>query len=223
MILYDLPVSSFGAKIRAVLALKGVTAERRTPPDGYGSAAYRAIVATGKIPALVLDDGGVLMESSAIAEWLEEAFPQPSLLPGDPRARAGMRALSAYADTALDPPLRACFAAPPAEVAAPHLDRFEARLPIWEQLLDADGPFAAGPAPTLADTYPPFVALMAEVILPAYGRSFTPGPRWARAQAAAAAHPALGPVIAGYRAAVTDWAAARYALVRTPGRSPTSG
>jgi glutathione S-transferase len=223
MILYDLPVSSFGAKIRAVLALKGLAAERRTPPEGYGSAAYRAIVPTGKIPALVLDDGAVLMESSAIAEWLEEAFPQPALLPGDARARARIRALAAYADTALDPPLRACFAAPPPEAAAPNLERFVARLPIWEALLDAEGPFAAGAAPTLADSYPPFVALMAEAILPAYAYAFTPGPRWARAQHAAATHPALGPVIAGYRAAVTEWAAARYALVRTPGRSPTSG
>jgi glutathione S-transferase len=223
MILYDLPVSSFGAKIRAVLALKGVAAERRAPPDGYGSAAYRAIVPTGKIPALVLDDGAILVESSAIAEWLEEEFPSPPLLPGDTRARARLRALCAYADTALDPPLRACFAAPPPETAAPQLERFESRLAIWDSLLDARGPFAAGAEPTLADAYPPFVALMAEVILPAYGRAFTPGPRWTRAQQAAASHPALGPVIAGYRAAVTQWAAARYAPLRTPGRSPTSG
>lgn len=223
MILYDTPISSFGAKIRAVLALKGVDAERRAPPDGYGSAAYRAIVPTGKIPALLLDDGTVLMESSAITEWLEEEFPSLPLLPGDPRARARLRALAAYADTALDPPLRACFAAPAPEMAAPLLDRFENRLPIWEQLLDACGPFAGGAAPTLSDTYPPFVWLMAEAILPAYGRAFAPGPRWTRAQAAAAAHPALGPVIAAYRDAVTAWAATRYAALRTPARSPTSG
>jgi glutathione S-transferase len=223
MILYDLPASSFGAKIRAVLALKGVAAERRAPPDGYGSPAYQAIMPTGKIPALVLDDGVVLMESSAIAEWLEEEFPFPPLLPGDARARARLRALCAYADTALDPPLRACFAAPPPEAAAPHLDRFESRLRIWDSLLDAQGSFAAGAAPTLADTYPPFVALMAAAILPAYGRGFAPGPRWARAQAAAASHPALGPVMTAYHEAVTAWAAQRYAPLRTTGRSPTSG
>jgi glutathione S-transferase len=214
MLLYDLPVSSFGAKIRAVLALKGVAVERRTPPDGYGSGAYRAIVPTGKIPALVLADGTVLMESSAIAEWLEEEFPQPALLPGSRRERARLRSLAAYADTALDPPLRGCFAAPAPGIAAPLLDRFEARLPIWDALLDAAGPFAGGAAPSLADAYPPFVALMAEAILPAYGRRFAPGPRYARQLAACAAHPALGAVIAGYRAAVGAWAEARYAGLR---------
>lgn len=94
MILYDLPISSCGAKARIAFALKGVAVESRPPPDGYGSPAYRAIVPAGTIPALV-DGDFVLSESIAILEWIEESYPSPCLLPGDVRARARIRQMAA--------------------------------------------------------------------------------------------------------------------------------
>ena len=55
MILYTRPISSFGLKVRFTLAAKGLEAELREPPDGYGSAAYRRISPLGKIPALIAE------------------------------------------------------------------------------------------------------------------------------------------------------------------------
>ncbi len=46
------------------------------------------------IPALIEDDGNVLYQSLAILEYLNEVYPEPPLLPADPRGRARVRALS---------------------------------------------------------------------------------------------------------------------------------
>ncbi|NDY92608.1 glutathione S-transferase family protein [Ideonella livida] len=54
-----------------------------------------AVSPTGKVPALVLDDGTVVWDSLAIAETLAERFPQAGLWPADPAARAHARAVSA--------------------------------------------------------------------------------------------------------------------------------
>jgi hypothetical protein len=77
---YTTPVSNFAAKVEIALRLKGMAFEAVPPPGGYGSAAYKAIVPAGTIPAIV-HDGLVLAESETIVEYLDEAFPEPPLLP----------------------------------------------------------------------------------------------------------------------------------------------
>jgi glutathione S-transferase len=57
--------------------------------------AYRDRSVTAKIPALE-HDGFWVAESSAIAEYLDDAFPPPRLLPPDVRARARARQLMAW-------------------------------------------------------------------------------------------------------------------------------
>ena len=52
----------------------------------------------GKVPTIV-DNGFAIWESSAIAEYLEERYPQKSLLPGDAKQRANARRLVAEADS----------------------------------------------------------------------------------------------------------------------------
>jgi len=47
------------------------------------------------VPALVEGDEPALTQSMAILEYLEEVWPQPALLPPDPRGRARVRSLSA--------------------------------------------------------------------------------------------------------------------------------
>ena len=95
--------------LRIVLVNKSVPFEEREPPGGYRSAAYRAIVPTGTMPAID-DDGFVLSESEAIAEYLEEKFPVPRMLPDTPRERATARFLSRFHDLHLEPQVRALFA-----------------------------------------------------------------------------------------------------------------
>ncbi|MEX1109325.1 MAG: glutathione S-transferase family protein [Dongiaceae bacterium] len=52
----------------------------------------------GKVPTIV-DNGFAIWESSAIAEYLEERYPQKSLLPGDAQQRANARRIVAEADS----------------------------------------------------------------------------------------------------------------------------
>jgi maleylacetoacetate isomerase/maleylpyruvate isomerase len=46
------------------------------------------------LPALVDGDGPALFQSIAILEYLDEVYPQPPLLPADPRGRARVRGLA---------------------------------------------------------------------------------------------------------------------------------
>lgn len=55
---------------------------------------YLAVNPMGLIPALRLDDGTVLTQSTAILEWLEETFTDVPLLPADPLQRARIRAMT---------------------------------------------------------------------------------------------------------------------------------
>ena len=54
---------------------------------------YRALNPQGLVPALETPDG-VLTQSSAILEWLEECHPEPPLLPREPGERAVVRAMA---------------------------------------------------------------------------------------------------------------------------------
>ena len=106
--LYDLPISSYGCKTRILLRHKNLSWRRVTPPDGYGSAAYCQIVPAGTIPALD-DNGFIICDSEAIAEYINEIQPDPAMLPAEPRARATARALSRFHDSRIEPVLRAYF------------------------------------------------------------------------------------------------------------------
>lgn len=55
--------------------------------------AYTSINPQHQVPALELDDGTVLIQSIAILEYLDEAYPEKPLLPDDPVQRGQCRAL----------------------------------------------------------------------------------------------------------------------------------
>jgi maleylpyruvate isomerase len=89
--------SSAAYRVRLALALKGLpyagiahdlrTGEQRTD-------AFLALQPQGLVPVLEGPDG-VLIQSPAILEWLEERYPDPPLLPGDAAGRAMVRAMMA--------------------------------------------------------------------------------------------------------------------------------
>ena len=106
--LYDLPISSYGCKIRILLRHKGLKWTSIPPPDGYGSDAYCKLVPSGTIPALN-HDGFIIGESEAIAEYINELVPNPLMLPDGIQDRATCRALSRFHDTRIEPLLRAYF------------------------------------------------------------------------------------------------------------------
>ena len=106
--IYNVPVSTYTAKLRVTLRNKGLAWEELPPPGGYGSPEYKAIVPSGNIPALV-HDGFMLADSEAIAEYLNEAFPEVPMLPADLRQRAKAREFGRLHDTRLEPNVRALF------------------------------------------------------------------------------------------------------------------
>jgi maleylpyruvate isomerase len=83
-------------RTRIALNIKGVKCAQAPVELREGeqkSPAYLALNPQGLVPALETPDG-VLTQSSAILEWLEERYPQPPLLPDAPRDRAIVRAMA---------------------------------------------------------------------------------------------------------------------------------
>ncbi len=83
-------------RTRIALNIKGVD-YRQEPVDlrkGWQkSAAFMALNPQGLVPALECEDG-VLTQSPAIIEWVEERYPEPPLFPGDRAGRAVVRAMA---------------------------------------------------------------------------------------------------------------------------------
>src|SRR4051794_13395726 len=84
-------------RVRIALGLKGVAVRpvfHHLRRGEQRDAAYLALNPQGLVPALELDDGTVLTQSLAIIEWLDDAYPEPKLLPADPVRRARVRAFA---------------------------------------------------------------------------------------------------------------------------------
>jgi glutathione S-transferase len=88
MILYDAPRCPYCARVRIVLAEKGVGYETVEIDLGDRPAWLYAKNPSGRVPVLEEDGGFVLPESPVIMEYLEERYPEPPLWPADPAERA---------------------------------------------------------------------------------------------------------------------------------------
>lgn len=106
--IYAVPVSVYNAKLRILLNNKGIPFTELPPPGGYGSADYKALIPSGNLPAMVHDDL-TLADSEAIAEYIEEAFPDIAMLPASVALRAKAREKSRLHDTRLEPSVRAIY------------------------------------------------------------------------------------------------------------------
>ena len=119
--IYSVPISLYCAKLRIILRHKKLEWNEQPPPGGYGSDEYKTIVASGNLPALV--DGSLLIaDSEAIAEYLEEKYPVPAMLPVESGDRAKVRELSRFHDTRLEPEIRKLFGNLSSEKRDPQLN-----------------------------------------------------------------------------------------------------
>lgn len=98
MILHDYWRSGTSYRTRIALNLKGVRYARRTHDLRRGAQTadgYRTLNPQGLVPALEIGGDVVLTQSAAILEWLEEAHPEPPLLPTRSTDRALVRGMAA--------------------------------------------------------------------------------------------------------------------------------
>ncbi len=89
--------SSAAWRVRIALKLKGMgfaTVARHLRKREQAAPDYVAKNPQGLVPALEVPGQGVLTQSLAIIEWLEETKPLPPLLPADPWGRARVRSLA---------------------------------------------------------------------------------------------------------------------------------
>jgi maleylacetoacetate isomerase len=153
--------SSAAYRVRIALALKGLTPDTASIHLGRGehrADEFRRINPQRRVPALVLDDGTLVVQSLAIIEYLDEIHPQPPLLPSDPVMRARVRAAADVMACDIHPlnnsgtlkVLREEFGADEAKVGAWIARWTREGLEAVERLIEP-GPFAFGAAPTIAD------------------------------------------------------------------------
>ncbi len=96
--LHNFERSPFGWKVRIVLAEKKVPYEVIVPENKNESPAFARLNPFRLTPVLELEDGRTLYESTVINEYLEDAYPEPAMLPRDPYERARVRLLEDVTD-----------------------------------------------------------------------------------------------------------------------------
>lgn len=190
--------SSASWRVRIALHLKGLPFTHEPVHlvrDGgeQHSEAYRALNPMAQVPTLVVDAGGeevALTQSLAIMEWLEEAHPEPPILPAQPFERARVRQIAEIVNSGIQPMqnLSTLLAveALGAERAAWAKPRIARGLEAVERLLGT-GPFALEARPTIAD------ACIVPQLYAAgrFGVDLQPFSKLMRVDEACAAHPAF--------------------------------
>ncbi|MBI1394054.1 MAG: maleylacetoacetate isomerase [Alphaproteobacteria bacterium] len=156
--------SSATYRIRILLNLKGVAYDYEAVDLRAGDqrgVAHLARNPQALVPVLETDGGKRLVQSQAIAEYLEETIPEPSILPKSPEDRARARAIAAAI---------ACEAQPFMNLRVQQYLKQDVGLDDpsvhdwlqhWgggamkavESLIDAQGQFAVGDAPGLAEAF----------------------------------------------------------------------
>jgi len=98
MRLYSFYRSSAAYRVRIALNLKGIPYDmipvhlRRNGGEQH-EASYRKLSPMGLVPTLE-DGGAAINQSMAIVQYLEEIYPNPSLLPDNPLDRAHVRGIA---------------------------------------------------------------------------------------------------------------------------------
>ena len=150
-------VCPFAYRVRLALAEKAIPHEAQVIdlqniPDWYAD-----ISPTGKVPLLKYGDD-VVWESTVINEFLEDAFPDPPLLPRNPVARAHARIWIEYCNSTFQP--NCCglvFELDESKHEAIRAALLDSLATIEKALSETPGPYWLGDRISLVDlTYYPF-------------------------------------------------------------------
>ncbi|MGB0360802.1 MAG: maleylacetoacetate isomerase [Endozoicomonas sp.] len=94
--LYSYYRSSAAYRVRIALNLKGIDFDQsiiNLKKGDQHSSYYQNINPQGLVPSLETDQG-LLTQSLAMLEWLEDTYPKPTILPGTPWQKAKLRSLA---------------------------------------------------------------------------------------------------------------------------------
>jgi len=101
LVLYEHPLSPYAQKVKIALREKGLEFDVRMP-EGIGAGHTKGEFADAnprrEVPALI-DDGVALFDSTVILEYIDDKWPEPSLMPSAPEERARMRQIEDVMDT----------------------------------------------------------------------------------------------------------------------------
>jgi glutathione S-transferase len=97
MKLYSGDLSPYSARVRMQIYAKGINDIALERPAHFGTPKFREEFPIGRIPVLDID-GDMLPESEVIAEYLEEIYPEPSMLGANPRETAHIRTVARIGD-----------------------------------------------------------------------------------------------------------------------------
>ncbi|GGI84620.1 maleylacetoacetate isomerase [Polymorphobacter multimanifer] len=158
MIFHEYWRSGAAWRVRMALGLKGLTVTSVTHDLRTGEqrdAGYTALNPQGLVPAIEAA-GGIITQSLAILEWLEETHPTPPLLPAEPMARAQVRSMCGLIACDIHPlqnlRVQQWLKAEGADVAAWNTRWIGDGLVALDTLVAAQGGgFCHGGTPTMAD------------------------------------------------------------------------
>jgi maleylpyruvate isomerase len=158
MIFHEYWRSGAAWRVRMALGLKGISASSISHDLRTGEQRdplYVALNPQALVPAIEAE-GGIITQSLAILEWLEETHPQPALLPADPMARAQVRSMCGLIACDMHPlqnlRVQQWLKAEAVDVTAWNTRWIGDGLAALETLVAAQpGRFCHGDAPTMAD------------------------------------------------------------------------
>ena len=119
--------------VRSFMAERGITIEMEDVDIMSGvnrEGGYLAVNPAGQLPALLMDDGSLLTEITAICEYLDETQPGPSLIGDTPEERAQTRRWTRWVDLNVADPLTTAFR------AAEGLPMFKDRMRCFPEAAD---------------------------------------------------------------------------------------
>ena len=150
------PVSNYYNKVKLALLEKGVAFTEETVMTKSTDANVLNASPLAKIPFIRTPQGGI-SESQVIMDFLEDAYPQVSLMPADPYAKAKVRELCTFIDWHLEIVVRELYgqaffggAAVSDSAKARVRAQLERNIAAFKQLAKFS-PFVAGSSFTQAD------------------------------------------------------------------------
>jgi glutathione S-transferase len=96
------PTSPYARKVRIVMSEKRIECELEMTDVWSPGSVIASYNPLGKVPCLIMDDGGAVFDSRVIAEYLDMLTPVGHLIPAGGRQRVEVRTWEALADGIID-------------------------------------------------------------------------------------------------------------------------